>query len=366
MKIVTSWGKLRAPCSTIALVAVLAGGWAAAPTTASLEPATLQDPASKVTAGAARETGLAVTGRPTPSSHREAPGADTATHADRATRPSDLAPDPASAPRAADPDLFRGLGAWIDLFDFGLGPVRTTRIMASHGVRTLYLQTGHSYTKRAIDPRVGPWLVQAHRHGIKVVGWYLPDYRRWRWDADRIAAIKGYRFRGHAFDGLGIDIENRRGIRNARLWSKRVANNARVVRALVGDDYPIASIPPPPLQMRLIPSHWAGFPWKKLNAHTDAFLLMSYWSERGGCPRIRRHCAYQYTRMNVQLTRRLIGDRSTPVHIIGGVGDRVNMKQMWAFARGAIDARADGASIYDVATTRSAFWRVLRNLRDLG
>lgn len=341
-----TWGKLRAPCSAIALILVLAGGSSIAPGGSSADPSPMRSAEEAVELD--REEGASVTGRTSPST-----GDDRAAPAASRARPDE--PD-----RATGLDMFRGLGAWVDLFDMGLDPGRTVRTMAQHGVKTLYLQTGHSYSRRAVHPGVGPWLVQAHRAGIAVVGWYLPDYSKPALDRRRTLAIATYSYWGHRFDGLGIDIENRRGVRSARKWSQRVVQHAAAVNRALREDYPIASIPPTPLQMRLAPSMWTGFPWRQLGEHTDAFLLMSYWSERGGCPRIRHHCAYEFTRYNVELTRRLVGDPNAIVHVIGGVGDRINGPQLRAFARGAQDGGANGASIYDVATTRPSWWKSLR------
>lgn len=344
----SSWGKLRAPLAAIVLVVAIVGGWLAAP---GGDAAGVAKRRSGLGADA-RAEGAAVTGRPHPSARTD----------------SQVSRSRQAAKPAADEDpraMFKGLGAWIDLYDFGLDPFATARTLAANGVRTLYLQTGHSYSDAAIDPRVGAWLVAAHHRGIKVVGWYLPSYKRWRQDVQRTAAIKDFWSRGHQFDGIGIDIENRTGVPNVGVWRNRVVAQFRDVRELVGDDYPLAAIPPTPLQMRLIPSHWGGFPWKALAKDADAFLLMSYWSDRRGCPRIRRHCPYEFTRDNVRLTRKLTGDPDALVHVIGGIGDRIHPTQLWSFARGALDAGANGASIYDVATTKRSFWQILRNLRDL-
>jgi hypothetical protein len=76
-------------------------------------------------------------------------------------------------------------------------------------------------------------------------------------------------------------------------------------------------------------------------------------------------CPYEYTKYNVLVTRQLVGS-NVPIHIIGGVGDHINHAQLVSFIQGALDAGADGASIYDIATTNPAWWRSLRYLRKLG
>lgn len=345
---------LRVPCSAVAVIAAVAAGAsvlpdrAGAPRAASQEQRTAPARAAR-TAEPGRDA--AATGQP----------------------PSSPAPSPPPSPPATSParhagagtDIFKGLGAWLDQFDYGLRPSRVVPTMRRNGVRTVYLQTGYSGYRSAVDPDVGPWLLAVHRAGMKAVGWYLPDYANPRWDVRRTLAIERYSYRGHRFDGIGIDIESKRRVKGAR-WNRHVRAHAAAARAALGRGYPLAAITPTPLQMRVAPGFWAGFPWRSLARTTDAFLLMSYWSDRRGCPRVPHHCAYGFTGLNVSLTRRLAGRSKALVHIIGGIGDSITRAQLADFARAARRADADGASIYDVATTKPSFWRVLRRLKDLG
>jgi hypothetical protein len=59
----------------------------------------------------------------------------------------------------------------------------------------------------------------------------------------------------------------------------------------------------------------------------------------------------------------LVGNK--PVHTIGGVGDVVDTREVAGFVRGALDADAFGASLYDLRTTVPQFWRHLERLRAL-
>lgn len=275
-------------------------------------------------------------------------------------------PSPAAPVVADQSDIFRGLGAWVDLYDMRLDPDATAARMARAGVRTLYIQTGRSNTPYGVDPRVGRWLRAAHARDIKVVGWYLPFYRDIERDVKRTVAIANARFGSHRFDGLGIDIEYRGAVRGAYRWNRRMLAHATLVRRAVGSRFPLATIPPPPLQMRIAPGHWAGFPWKALAKQSDAIMLMSYWSDRRGCPAIKAFCSYEYTARNVSLTRALINDSRVLVHIIGGIGNSISGAELNEFINAAWDANADGASIYDVATTRASWWRALGRLQALG
>lgn len=260
-------------------------------------------------------------------------------------------------------DVFRGLGAWIDFYDYDLDPERALRRMKANGVRTLYIQTGRYNTPRAVMPQVGRWLVLAHRMDIEVVGWYLPSYKNVPREVKRTVAAARYRYRGHKLDGIGLDIEFKGQVRNPLRWNKRVARVGRMVRERLGDKYPIAGIVFPPIDMTVAPATWIGFPWKAVGAHSDVIMTMGYWSNRS-CPVIKLHCSYRYTVENVRRVQRYVG-RDIPVHVIGGIGDQINGKQVRAFVRAARDVDAFGASLYDYRTTHPAHWRLLRLLRNL-
>jgi hypothetical protein len=262
--------------------------------------------------------------------------------------------------------VFSGLGAWIDVYDYPVLPLgRTIATLKAAGVHTLYIETGMSGTKQAVVPASVPWLVAAHNAGLKVVAWYLPDYVDPARDAARTVLIARFSRAGIKFDGVGVDIEYKGALPNNHKWNSNVVRHMNAVRKALGPDYPLAAIPPPPLQMRLAPAMWAGFPWKPLAKVSSEFMLMSYWSYRHGCPKDRFQCAYDFTKFNVLVTRQLTGG-SVPIHVIGGVGDRITSYQLSGFIKGAKDAQADGASIYDVGTTQPGWWRSLSHLDSLG
>lgn len=269
-------------------------------------------------------------------------------------------PQPPKAPTRAA--VFGGLGAWIDVYDFhAVAPADAVSVMATHGVRTLYIQTGRYNTKHDVAPEVGPWLVAAHRRGVEVVGWYLPGYKNVKRDIDRTLAIARYRYRGEAFDGLGIDIEEKSLVRHVPTWNARVADHADAVRAALRT-FPVATITPTPIGMAVAPARWAGFPWERLARASDALMLMSYWSYRDHCPDVPEHCAYGYTLGNIRRTRALTKAPALPIHIIGGVADLISTKDVADFVRAARSADAYGASLYDFRTTHARFWALLERL----
>jgi hypothetical protein len=261
--------------------------------------------------------------------------------------------------------VFSGLGVWVDQFDFAnLDVASSIATMRANGVHTLYIQSGESSDDEDVLSADGPWLLAAHQAGIKVVAWYLPHYSDMKLDVARTVAAARYRYAGERFDGVGVDIEYRREVKGPE-WMKRVAQHMQLSRAALGPRYPLAAVPPPPLQMAVAPQYWAGFPWASLGRSSSEIMLMAYWSARGDCPENPLHCAYGYTKENVLLTRALTGNR-VRVHVIGGVGSRITTKDVAAFVKGARDANADGASLYDFGTTDSAWWPLLRGLRALG
>jgi hypothetical protein len=256
---------------------------------------------------------------------------------------------------------FRALGTWVDLYDLAeLRPQAAVASMRAHGVRTLYFETARYNTPAAVDPATGGWLRAAHAAGMKVVGWYVPGYASMRTDVACMVAIARFRDGGERFDAAGIDIEVKHGA-NA-VWNARVASHAAAVRRALGPGYPLAAITPTPLGMGVAPARWAGFPWRALGRSADVVVLMSYWSYRGDCPRVPSHCAYAYTRTNVERARSLTG---RPVHVIGGVGDLVSAAEIRDFVRGARDAAAFGASVYDFRTTSNLMWDLLRAVRTM-
>ncbi|MEA2535453.1 MAG: hypothetical protein QOJ93_3264, partial [Actinomycetota bacterium] len=102
--------------------------------------------------------------------------------------PTAAAAAPSVTPTAAPPlppdpiVAYRGLGAWIDWFDYGhpwsQDPASVVDQLAQRGVRTLFLQTGlWSQGPDILYPAgVDSFLDHAHARGIRVVGWYLPGF----------------------------------------------------------------------------------------------------------------------------------------------------------------------------------------------
>jgi hypothetical protein len=261
---------------------------------------------------------------------------------------------------------FGRLGVWVDYLDYGLDPDASVQAFASHGVRTLYLQTArYSSPSDVLYPDlVGRWIERAHAAGIVVVGWYLPGYsEHLDTDVRRTLAIARYRSpAGQRLDALAVDIEYQGASSSVAEFNAGVAAHLARVRAAVGARYPVGAIVPAPLGMALNPTAWAGFPWPEIGRHADVVLPMSYWSYRHDCPANPLHCPYRYTRGNAAEVARRTG---LPVHVIGGVGDQVTAAGVHDFVDGAVDERAYGGSLYDYRTTAPAFWPDLERLGSL-
>ncbi|MDP8930512.1 MAG: hypothetical protein M3O70_18570 [Actinomycetota bacterium] len=276
-------------------------------------------------------------------------------------------------PAQVVPDLtpFQKLGAWVDVYDYAaLDAWQATGVMKQKGVRTIYLQTGRwnspnaSNTAEFADKaKVDWWVHSAHARGMKVVGWYLPAYDDMERDVRRTVMIWTYRTdRGQRFDGVGIDIEYKGRVPSASAWNRAVLEHAKEVRRRLGAGAPIAAITPAPLGMAIRPQDWSGFPWTGLAGQANVFMPMGYWSYRTDCASNPRHCSYDYTKGNVTETRRLTGKPNVPVHVIGGVGDRVTVQQVDDYVTAAREVRAYGGSLYDYRTTENSFWVPLANL----
>src|SRR5438046_1229619 len=126
----------------------------------------------------------------------------------------------------ASPAAYKGLATWVDLYDAQswAEPETVVAMMAQHGVRTLFLETGnYSHASRVYEPDFAARFIEAaHANGMRIVAWYLPDFAHPR--HDYLRSLGAIRFRtpdGERFDSFGLDIESSVvqdvQLRNARL-----------------------------------------------------------------------------------------------------------------------------------------------------
>jgi hypothetical protein len=274
----------------------------------------------------------------------------------------------------ADPLVaFRGLGAWVDLFDYEvagavLQPGPALDDMRARGVRTLYLQTSRFSMGFDMASRAAQWVDGAHARGMRVVGWYLPGYGDMPRDLRRTLAIAQLRTpAGGGFDAVGVDIEAHTGWGSANevprtTMNVRAVEHLRAVRSRTS--LPLAAITPQPVATDDRGETWEGFPWQGVGATSDAVVPMSYW------PRTcRDRCVYDYTLTNARYAGSWSG---LPVHVVGRGfpspdGTQVSDADLRAFVDGALAARPIGGSIYDYESTRTrtSWWPQQQRLNSL-
>lgn len=283
------------------------------------------------------------------------------------------ATEPADARRSVVPsytaDPYRGLGTWVDVFDFSPrfagedGPTVTPADvdrMAAAGIETLFLQAGRDDERipgGIVEPElVAEFLRRAHGHGMSVVAWYLPE----EYDLDdvlRVAALRDFAADGHRFDGVALDIEARATVTDAAERNRRLVEFSRAVREEFGDAALGVIVLPTVLLEVVNPSFWPDFPWRDLAPLYDVWLPMAYWTDRTWASGYRdagRYVDETLRRMEANL------GRPVALHPIGGIGDGATADDYRAFAEASRAHGAMGISVYDHDTTAPHHWPVLR------
>lgn len=256
-----------------------------------------------------------------------------------------LAPHPARTAQAG-PVAYNGSGAWIDRYDFARleDPEFAVAEMADRGVRTLYVETASWRVPNRVDV-VAPQQTQdliaaAHANEMKVVAWYLPGFVNLRTDLRRVRAALEFRTPdGQAFDSFALDIEAN-AVNPVRRRNVALMRLSRMIRREVGDDYELGAIVPDQLSTSRGRVLWPSFPYAATARYYDVFLPMAYstFNRARGAAGV-----YRYTANNVRFVRRATGK---PVHVIGGLTDRMSLAEQAAVARAASDAGAIGSSLY--------------------
>lgn len=278
---------------------------------------------------------------------------------------------PRLAPEVRDLAPYRGLGTWVDAYDYapafaegGPSPVTPASVddMARLGVDTLYLQASKDDDRSpgmlVHEVLVRRFLLRAHEAGMRVVAWFLPKLADVDADTRRIRHLLDYEADGHRFDGVAVDVEWTESVPDTRERNRRLVElSERVAEAAAGD--PVGVIVFPPVATEVInPALWPAFPYRKLAAHYDVWMTMGYWTFRSEESGYRD--ARKYTDENIRRLRANVGDPDVPVHPIGGIGDLANRADYEGFVAAARGNGALGWSVYDFLTTSSAAWPSLR------
>lgn len=277
------------------------------------------------------------------------------------------------AARTIEP--YRGLGAWLDAFDYSPNyavedPPLTPAVveeMAAANVKTIFIQAARN-DERSPGLLEDRWLlteilVGAHERDIAVVAWYLPklvpgDPR----DIQQLQAMIDFEILGHRFDGIAVDIEaepepsaDEVAVRNAELI--RLSKQLRIIS---GDDTLGAIVLPPPLIEDVNDQFWPEFPWADIGPLYDVWLPMSYWSGRSN--ESGYGDGYNYNAVSTRRIREHIGQPGAPVHGIGGIGGVTGERDFSSseilaaaadlplFAESLRDTNSIGGSIYDWQT----------------
>ena len=276
---------------------------------------------------------------------------------------------PLAEPGKRSLDAYRGLGAWVDVFDYlpayqvngGVPAVAPVNVddMVRLGVQTLYLQAARDDERSPGDvvdvALLTDFVRRAHAVGVRVVAWYAPRFIDVAADLRRIRAIDAFRVDGHGFDGIALDIES---LDNADVIARNAALvdlSAQVRKSVKGT---LGAIVLPAVQTDVINlAYWPMFPWTQIAKDYDVWLPMAYATFRKAP--YRDHV--RYIDESVKLMRERLKDSNAPVHVIGGIADKMNATDFIAVHQAAIDTKALGWSVYDYATTPSDAWYWLRN-----
>jgi hypothetical protein len=269
------------------------------------------------------------------------------------------------ASAAASVTAYRGLGTWVDMYDPAAwnDPAAAVTDMASHGVRTLFIETANYHnpaTASLFKPAaMARFIQECHARKIKIVAWYLPSFKDLAKDYKRsMAAIDFRTSDGQKFDSFALDIEDS-SVKPASTRSSRLKTLSAKIRKAVGKNYPLGGIIPSPAGMKINSSYWPGFPYKDVAAVYDVIVAMGYYTYHGnGYTQ-----AYNETRENVRIVRAETGRPTIPIHVIAGVGDKSSGSETTAYVRALRETGCLGGSMYDWSTTNDADWRPLASVR---
>ena len=271
-----------------------------------------------------------------------------------------VASGPGAAVAGRPPTPYAGLGTWLDIYatPSWVHPRQDVAAMARDGVKTLYLQTGNYEQHVDLVRRnaLGQFVDAAHAAGMQVVAWYLPSFVHPAQEARRaLAAIRFRSARGERFDSFALDIEAGL-VRSVPLRTARLLRLSAQLRAAVGHRYRLGAIIPSPVGIRRHPTYWPRFPYRQLASVYNVLLPMAYATDRHihGIAATRA-----YDSADIAIIRSRTGRRREPIHLIGGIANRMGARESTGFMRAVADCAPLGYSLYDFPLTTRAAWQAL-------
>jgi hypothetical protein len=257
-------------------------------------------------------------------------------------------------------NVYAGLGTWLDIYatPSWVHPRQEVAAMARDGVRTLYLQTGNYEQRDDLVRRhaLGQFVDAAHAAGLRVVAWYLPSFLSPQQEKRRaLAAIRFRSAKGERFDSFALDIEASL-VHGVPLRTRRLLQLSARLRAAVGPRYPLGAIIPSPVGIRRHPTYWPRFPYRQLSRIYDVFLPMAYATDR----HIRGIAATRaYDAADIAIIRARTGKPHVRIHLIGGIANRMGLRETAGFMRAVAECSPLGYSLYEFPLTSRASWRAL-------
>lgn len=263
------------------------------------------------------------------------------------------------AQRGANVAAYRGLGAWVDIYDPRAwnNPEAAVADMARHGVKTLYLETGNFKAKTGIfnPPATNRFIDAAHRQRMYVVAWYLPALKNLTQDYGRIVQAIRYRTpSGGKFDSVAVDIEAT-VVKSISARNAGLATLSRRLRSAAGQDYPLGGIIPSPVGLAKAGRFWNAFPYATVARYYDVIVPMAYYTYHGNGGGKARTDALG----NMTILRTQPGCSSIPVHLVGGLTGDSSDAEVLQFTRAARQSGCIGVSLYDWVGTTAGHWRSL-------
>lgn len=265
---------------------------------------------------------------------------------------------PAPAPPADRTAPFRGMGTWVDVFEWAPSYVKAPETtvdlqpsavddMAAQGVQVLYIQATRFNNPTGgdiVDPEVlARWLDRARANKIRVVAWYLATLTDPAADLRRLQAMA----RLPGVDGIGVDIEST-AVADPAERSARLVELSKAVRKAL-PDRPLSAIVLPPVDTDVVNlKYWPGFPWQQLRGIYDVWQPMGYWTNRTVKSGYRD--AERYTRENVERLRDHLGDPKAVVSPIGGIMNKATPADVAGYLKATRATGCVGVSLYTWGT----------------